>query len=102
MAFLLPIPNSNPWPKSWTVQLPILGNNISSPKPFRFQHTLKLAYNRDIRCFRKYYNKDITQVICSGITLPRILSSRCKNVKTLELYEHSQLRFKLSNLRTLK
>lgn len=102
MAFLLPIPNGNPWPKSWTVQLPFLGNNISNPNPSRFQHTLKLAYNRDIRYFRKYYNKDIKQIICSGITLPPILSSCCKNVKTLELYEHSQVRCKFSNLKTLK
>ena len=102
MAFLLPVPNGNPWPKSWSIQLPILGNNISNPKSSRFQQTLKLAYTRDIRSFRKYYNKNVKQVVCSGITMPRVVSARCKLVTTLELYEHSQMRSKLPNVKAIK
>lgn len=102
MTFLLPVPNGNPWPKAWSIQLPILGNNISNLKPSKFQRTLKLAYSRDVRSFRKYYNKNVSQVVCSGLTMPRIVSARCKLVTTLELYEQSQMRTKLPNVKSIK
>jgi len=102
MAFLLPVPNGNPWPKSWAIQLPFIGNNLSNPRPSKYQQSVKLAYSRDIRTFRKYYNKNISQVVCSGIAMPRVVSSRCKLIKTLELYDHSQVRSSLHNLKCLK
>lgn len=102
MALHLAVPNGNPWPKSWGIQVPVLNNNVPNVPPSKYQKTLKFAYNRDIRSFQKYYNKNISEVVCSGIPLPRSLSARCKLVTKLELYEHSQVRSKFYNLRSLK
>jgi len=102
MALHLSVPNGNPWPKSWAIQLPFVGNNLSSPQSSQFQRTLKLAYYKDIRIYRKYYHKNVSQVVCSGISMPRILSSRGKRIQSLELYENSQAKSLLYNLKSVK